>query len=161
MAISYRKAAPTLALSVRVSANILLATEARRSHCNPSYQGTEKVSPLTERCCGLTQREFDALTLPTSLSLRAREEQRKIRLFKPLSRWERGWGEGHFASVELTLTQQNSRHFWVSLCCSQSSRVQIVPRCQHNSMRKAIQNSKVLKALHRKQFIISNKVFNR
>jgi hypothetical protein len=42
------------------------------------------------------------LSLPTSLSETEREEQRKIKLFAPLSVSERGWGRGQIRLVELT-----------------------------------------------------------
>ncbi len=43
------------------------------------------------------------LSLPASLSVSEREEQRKIQLFAPLSVSERGWGRGQIRLVELTL----------------------------------------------------------
>jgi hypothetical protein len=43
------------------------------------------------------------LSLPTSLSETEREEQRKIKLFAPLSVSERGWGRGQIRLVELIL----------------------------------------------------------
>jgi hypothetical protein len=46
------------------------------------------------------------LSLPTSLSETEREEQRKIKLFAPLSVSERGWGRGQIRLVELTLRQE-------------------------------------------------------
>jgi hypothetical protein len=42
------------------------------------------------------------LSLPASLSVSEREEQRKIQLFSPLSDTERSWGRGQIRLVELT-----------------------------------------------------------
>jgi hypothetical protein len=51
------------------------------------------------------------LSLPTSLSETEREEQRKIKLFAPLSVSERGWGRGQIRLVELTLNYKLAYYF--------------------------------------------------
>ncbi|MEH1817602.1 MAG: GMC oxidoreductase [Nostoc sp.] len=43
------------------------------------------------------------LSLPTSLSKTEREEQRKIKLFAPLSVSERGWGRGQIRLVDASV----------------------------------------------------------
>ena len=67
------------------------------------------------RSHALSEREFDAHPAgsklhPPSLPLpegvrEAFPQEMGGATENPLSRWERGWGEGHFASVELTLSE--------------------------------------------------------